>query len=96
MEATWDEPEQATNALLESGSMAMSSGCWHTGSVARTRNPPASIRETLLSPRFETTTVEPSGETRASPGAEPTLTLPSTSRFSRSITLTFDEPELAT
>ena len=51
---------------------------------------------TVLSPRLLTTTVEPSGETRASAGAEPTRKLPMTRRFSRSITLTLFEPELAT
>ncbi len=96
MDATCDEPEHATNALLESGRMAMSSGCWHTGKVARTRSSFASIRETVLSPRFDTTTVAPSRETRASPGEEPTRTLPSTARFSRSITETLADPEFAT
>ena len=44
MEATCEDPEQATNALLESGRIAMSSGCWQMGSVARTRSALASIR----------------------------------------------------
>ena len=76
--------------------IAISSGCWQTGIVARTRNDFASIRDTVLSPRLLTTIVDPSGEIRASPGAAPTLTLPITSRFSRSMTLTSDDPELAT
>jgi hypothetical protein len=74
----------------------MSSGWWQTGSVARTLNCRASMSDTVSSPRFETTTVDPSGETLASPGAAPTRTLPSTMRCSRSITLTLAEPELAT
>src|SRR5258708_36220268 len=96
MDATWDDPEQATKALLESGIMAISSGCWHTAKVERTRSSLASITDTVLSLRLETTTVAPSGETRASPGPEPTGTLPRTTRFSRSITETLAEPEFAT
>src|SRR5229473_8105221 len=96
MDATCPELEHATNALLESGRIAMSSGWRQTGSVARTRSRLASIRETVLSPRLLTTTVAPSGETRARPGDMPTRTLPTTLRFSKSITETFAEPELAT
>src|ERR1051325_7466196 len=96
MDATCDDPEHETKALLESGRIAISSGCRQTGRVARTRNALASITETELSPRLETSTVEPSGETRANPGEEPTRTWPIAIRLSRSITLTLDEPELAT
>src|SRR5258708_39602211 len=96
MEATWEDPEQATKALLESGIMAISSGCWHTGKVERTRSSLASITDTVLSPRFDTTRVAPSGETRASPGPEPTRTLPRTTRFSKSMTETLADPEFAT
>src|SRR5260370_1513081 len=96
MEATWDDPEHVTKALFESGIMAISSGCWHTGKVERTRSSLASITDTVLSLRLETTTVAPSGQTLPSPGPEPTRTLPRTTRFSRSITETLAEPEFAT
>jgi len=76
--------------------MAMSSGCRQTGNVDRTRNNFVSYHRDRMSPRFDTITVAPSGETRASPGAEPTRTLPSTVRFSRSMTETFADPEFAT
>ena len=66
------------------------------GQVARTRSCFASIRETVLSPRLDTTTVAPSSETRASPGDAPTRTFPRTVRFSRSMTETLAEAELAT
>src|ERR1700740_2882739 len=88
IDATCDDPEQATKAFVESGRIAMSSGCWQTGRVERTRNVFASITETVLSPRLETTTVEPSGETRASPGDAPTRKLPITIRLSRLVMLT--------
>src|SRR6185437_4366001 len=59
IEATCAEPEQETNALLLSGKIAMSSGRWQAAIVLRTRRFPASISETVLSPRLLTTTVAP-------------------------------------
>ena len=53
------------------------------GIVLRTLSCAASISETVPSPRLLTTTVEPSGETCANPGAAPTRILPSTSRLSK-------------
>jgi hypothetical protein len=37
IEATCDDPEQETKALVESGKIATSSGCLQTGNVALSR-----------------------------------------------------------
>src|SRR5215475_11098614 len=96
IEATCDEPLHATNALLLSGRIAMSVGCAQIGSVERTYSSCVLIKETELSPRLLTTRVNPSGETLASPGSAPTRILVMTACFSRSITETLAECELAT
>src|ERR1043166_8260189 len=94
--ATCPEPGQATNALEESGTMAMSWGCWQTVTVARTCNAWASRIKTVLQLQLETTTVFPPVETGARPGEAPTLTLLITVRLSRSMIDTFADPEFAT
>ena len=75
MEATCEDPEHEMKALVESGRIAISSGCPQTGRVARTRSNLASMSGTVLSLRLGTTTVNPSGETRAIPGEVPTRTV---------------------
>src|SRR6266542_511210 len=95
IEATCAEPEHAMNALLLSGRMATSSGWWQIGTVLRTEKVRASIRETESLARLLTTTVFPSGETLASPGESPTRTVAITLRWSRSMTETLADPELA-
>src|SRR5207302_7914962 len=96
IDATCAEPEQAMKALLLSGRMAMSVGCLQIGIVLRTASFCASMSDAELSPRLLTTTVAPSGETRASPGALPTLTVEMTLRAARSMMETFDDAEFAT
>ena len=89
------EPEHTTKALLESGRTAMSPGSRQIESVARTCNCVPSIMEAVSLSRLLTTTVRPSGVTRASPGAVPTRMLLMTARLSRSITETLFEAEFA-
>src|SRR6266850_6077658 len=68
MLATCPGVEHEIKAFDESGRIAMSSGFMHTLMVERTARCAVSISETVLSARLVTTTVDPSGETRARPG----------------------------
>src|SRR6202158_4870782 len=61
MLATWPDPEQETNALLESGRMAMSSGWMQMAMAERTARRAVSMMETVLSARLLTTTADAVG-----------------------------------
>src|SRR5664279_4561715 len=98
MDATWFDPGQETNTWLLSGRITRSCGWAQTESVLRTVSFCVSMSDTVLSARLLTETTRPSGETLASPGELPTGMVAITARLSlsRSITETFDDPELAT
>src|ERR1039458_1053448 len=62
----------------------------------RTASRAASMIETVLSARLVTTTVDPSGETRARPGFPPTRSVAATVRWGMGGAETLPDPELAT